>query len=310
MGEIAALIAALFWAVASTAFADIGRHISAIHLNLVKGGLAILLMGIVLFSGSLFTIPSLSPATLTSISGYGWLLLCLSGIVGIAFGDSAYFACIKRIGPQKGLMLESTAPLLTALLALVLYEEYLPVASWFGIMLTTLGVIVVIRFSSGAKQYQNSKSGIVFGLLASCAQATGIVLSRMALDGEDIEPLASGLVRLSAGLFILLLWTQITTHLGIASKYHTTSISAACRVLLQEKLFSKLFTAMFFGTFIAIWLQQLSVKYTSAGIAQTLFATCPLIGTIIAVRRGYSQPAAVWGGLLLGLIGVGMLFLL
>lgn len=309
MGEIAALVAALFWAVASTAFADIGRHISAIHLNLIKGGLAILLMGIVLFSGSLFNISSLSFTTLTSISGYGWLLLTVSGIIGIAFGDTAYFACIKRIGPQKGLMLESTAPLLTALLALLLYDEYLSTASWFGIMLTTLGVIIVVRFSSGAKQYQNSNSGIIFGLLASTAQATGIVLSRMALDGENIEPLASGLVRLCAGLLILLLWTQLSP-LITGGKYHTTTLSASFRVLRKEKLCAKLFTAMFIGTFIAIWLQQLAVKLTSAGIAQTLFATCPLIGTLIAVRRGYSQPIAVWGGLLLGVTGVGMLFLL
>lgn len=309
MGEIAALIAALFWAVASTAFADIGKHISAIHLNLIKGGLAILLMGCVLFFGSLLDLPAISLTTLTSISGYGWLLLTISGIIGIAFGDSAYFACIKRIGPQKGLMLESTAPLLTALLALLLYDEHLSFVSWMGIMLTSLGVIIVVRFSSGAGHYQNSSSGIVFGLLASCAQATGIVLSRMALDGENIEPLASGLVRLGAGLLILLLWTQLARIL-FGNKLRVTSLSAACKMLRQEKLFTKLFTAMFIGTFIAIWLQQLAVKLTSAGIAQTLLATCPLIGTIIAVRRGYSQSTAVWGGLLLGLIGVGMLFLI
>lgn len=306
-GEFAALTAALFWAVASIAFADIGRHIEAVHLNLIKGGFAVLLMTGVLCAGSVMQIPSLSFDSLTSIPSYGWILLFLSGAVGIAFGDTAYFACLKRIGPQKGLMLESTAPILAALLALLLYDEYLAVHSWAGITITTLGVIIVVRFSTGAAYYRNSLSGILFGLCASGGQAAGIVLSRMALDGENIAPLAGGLVRLSAGLTVLILWL-FAVQISRKSGKVTSSPLAAVKTLKHKQLLARLFTAIFTGTFLAIWLQQTAVKYTSAGVAQALLATCPLIGAVIAVRQGHRQPRLVWFGLLLGLAGISMLF--
>lgn len=306
-GELAALTAALFWAVASISFAEIGRHIRAIHLNLIKGGFAILLMVGVLCSGTLLQLPTLSLTTITTISPYGWTLLILSGVVGIALGDTAYFACLKRIGPQKGLMLESTAPVLAALFALLLYDEYLPVRSWAGIGITTLGVIIVVRLSTGAAYYRSSFSGILFGLAASAGQAAGIVLSRMALDGENIEPLAGGLVRLSSGLIALLLWL-LAMRITKTSPGTGFSLLAAALMLKKKNLLRKLFTAMFIGTFLAIWLQQLAVKFTSAGIAQALLATCPLIGTLIAVRQGHRQPTAVWLGLLLGLTGICLLF--
>lgn len=303
LGEFSALSAAILWALASIAFAEIGRHTSAIHLNLIKGFLASLMMVAVLIIGHLLG-SSLSLSTITAISPYGWGLLIISGIIGIGVGDTAYFGCLKRIGPQKGLMLESTAPLFAVLLAMLLYEEYLGPFSWLGILLTTAGTVAVVRFSKGAPHFGNSLTGISLGLGAAFAQATGIVLSRMALDGESIEPLAGGLIRLVAGIAPLLALDLVTSRSDTGFGPLNSLLH-----LSRKQLLPKLLCAVVGGTFLAIWLQQLAVKHTGAGIAQALLATCPLIGTLLAVRQGYSQPPAVWLGLLCGLAGVGALFL-
>ena len=74
-------------------------------------------------------------------------------------------------------------------------------------------------------------------------------------------------------------------------------------------MFWKMVLAIFIGTFCALWLQQISVKYTSAGIAQTMLAACPLFAMLIGVTQGQKQPVSVWAGLLFGVLGISLLFL-
>ncbi len=164
-GELAALGAAFLWAAASIYFADIGIHIKAINLNLIKGVLACCFMTAILLTGSLLGAQEIHLDSLLSMSTDKCALLVASGMIGIGIGDTSYFACLRRIGPQKGLMLESIAPVIAALLASMLFSEYLRFSSWIGIMLTTVGVILVIRLSQSQLHYANSLAGIIFGLL-------------------------------------------------------------------------------------------------------------------------------------------------
>jgi len=307
-GELAALGAAFLWAVASIIFADIGLHIRAINLNLIKGLIACSFMIVILFLGSLLGAAELRLGSLFSISSKEFLLLVTSGAIGIGIGDTAYFACLKRIGPQKGLMLESVAPVIAALLAILLFHEYLPLYAWYGILLTTLGVILVVRLSHSQMQYSNSIVGITFGLVAASAQAAGVVLSRMVLAGGEVDPLASSFLRLAAGLLILALWVQVRKGFSRNDSSHQP-LRQAMTIIARHHLAGKMFIAMFIGTFCAIWLQQISLRHTSAGITQTLLAACPLFGMLIGVYQGQKQPVAVWAGLLLGLTGISLLFL-
>lgn len=309
-GEISALTAALFWAIASVYYADISKKIGALNLNLVKGVAAIALMVLTLLAGSIAGISGVNLNSVGTISAHGWLLLLVSGLIGIAIGDTAYFACLKRIGAQNGLMLESTSPLIAALLALFFYAEYLPVHAWSGIVLTTIGVILVVKLSSGSAQYRNSTAGILFGLLAATGQATGIVLSRMALDGQQVEPLAGGLIRLSAGVLALCCWVFLKHAVtGKTTRRPTTvPFSRAIGRLKEKGTWLNLAIAVVLGTYLAIWLQQLAVKSTSAGGAQALLGTSPLFAILIAVKQGYRQPLAVWLGLALGMGGIILLF--
>lgn len=307
-GEIAALTAALLWAIASILFAGAGRHIQAVNLNLVKGLLACSMILVVLAIGSLFQIPGFALASLFAISPEGFMLLIISGIIGIGAGDTAYFACLRRIGPQNGLMIESTAPIIAALLALLLFQEILGGLAWSGIVLTSIGVIMVVRWSQSAYGYVPNLSGILFGLLAALCQATGIVLSRQALLDNQIEPLASALVRLFSALCIIIVWF-ILRQLVTSKVTAYQSVGETVNLLLKNKLLVRVVGAITLGTFLGIYLMQVSVKYTSAGITQTLLATSPLFGMILARMRGQVQRPLVWLGLLSGVAGIGLLFL-
>jgi drug/metabolite transporter (DMT)-like permease len=306
-GEIAALTAALLWALASILFAGVGRHIRAINLNLIKGVVACFMMLAILCCGSIFNIAGYDLVTLSTISSYGFVLLVISGIIGIGAGDTAYFACLRRIGPQNGLMIESTAPIIASVMALLFFEEFLSGFAWIGVVLTTLGVILVVKWSQSSYSSSANISGILFGMLAAFCQATGIVLSRQALLQDQVEPLASALIRLSAALVLILFWFVLRQTFSYGGKSRQ-SIGETITLLIKNRLFIKVLAAIGMGTFLGIWLMQTSVKYTSAGITQTLLATSPLFGMLVARMRGQRQIGLVWLGLFLGFCGISLLF--
>ena len=91
----------------------------------------------------MFVIP-LMPMPELNIETNHILVLAISGIIGIAIGDSAYFAALKRIGANKTLLLESLAPPLSGVLALMLLGAALSIQSWLGVIITTLAVTFVV----------------------------------------------------------------------------------------------------------------------------------------------------------------------
>ena len=67
--------------------------------------------------------------------------------------------------------------------------------------------------------------------------------------------------------------------------------------------------AVFIGTYIGIWLQQVSLKHSAAGIAQTLFATSPLFVLPLAACLGERVSLrAIWGAMI-AIGGVALLFM-
>lgn len=306
-GELAALSAALLWAFGSVLYAGVGRYVRAVNMNLIKGVFSCSLMLAVLVFGTFFNLSGFDLATIEVISKEAMTLLVISGVIGIGLGDTAYFACLRRIGPQNGLMLESTAPIMASLMALLLFQEYLSFMAWCGIVMTSAGVVLVVKWSRSSFTHVPGLSGVLFGLLAALCQATGIVLSRQALLMGQVEPLASALVRLSAALVIVLIWFGLRG--AISYKPATRqSIVDTLKSLHTNRLILKVAAAIFLGTFLGIWLMQTSVKYTSAGITQTLLATSPLFAMLIGRLRGQTQTPLVWLGLLLGFCGIGLLF--
>ncbi|WP_261818038.1 DMT family transporter [Vibrio gallicus] len=291
-GEIAAICAAIVWALATWIYGQFSHQFSAMQLNIIKGVVASCMMLIVM--------PIIPTGTL-EISTHHALILGISGIVGIAIGDSAYFAALKRIGPNHTLLLESLAPPLSGLIALLALGTALSLGSWFGVLLTTVSVAFVL-FKADGSQQPLSRSGIGFGVLASVCQASGVVISHFALVAGDVNPLLGALIRLSVGVLAV----AITINMVEASPWTTM------RKLLKDmrsKQWLILLGAIFVGTFIALWLQQIALKYANPAVAQTLIATSPLFMLIIYKFKGEPLSTRALLGTLGAVAGVGIIFL-
>jgi drug/metabolite transporter (DMT)-like permease len=291
-GEVAALSAAFLWAIASVVYSRLGRQIPPLELNLFKGIIAIaFLVFTLLLQGQL--LPEINPTALT--------LLLLSGVLGIGLGDTAYFAAINCLGARRTLILETLAPPLTAVLALVFLQEQLTAATWCGILLTILGVVWVVTErvpNSTAESKHLTMRGISWGLLAAVAQATGAVLSRTALIQSSISPLWSTLVRLGAGVLVLLLWKLLGRR----------QANDWLKPLQSWRIVGVIAITAFFSTYLGIWLQQTSLKFAPAGIAQTLSSTSPLFVLPLAIWMGDVVSFRAILGVLVALGGVAVLF--
>lgn len=293
-GELAALTAAFIWAIASVIYIGVGKHLSPLLLNLVKGLIAIVLLVLtLLLQGEL--LPAVQPLALG--------LLLLSGVIGIGFGDTAYFESLNRLGARRSLVLESLAPPLAAILALVFLQERLGLLAWLGIGLTIAGVtwVIVERTSDSSEPDALSASqflpGVGYGLLAAIGQAGGAVLSRAALMGSEINPLWSTLIRLLAGAIVLILWVFLQRR-----------SPQELRPLRSRRLLGLLIVTAFASTYVAIWLQQTSLKFAPAGIAQALSATSPLFVIPLAAATGEKVSFRAVLGVLVALAGVWLLF--
>ena len=291
-GEIAALSAAGLWAFATLIFGRLGKQLSPLVLNLIKGSMAV---------GVIVLTLAIRQQLLVSLPmGSVWLLL-ISGVVGIGLGDTAYFATVNALGARQALLLEMLAPPMAALMSLVFLQEQLSVMAWLGMALTLVGIVWVVSERSPRTGVSQSKTGltrgIIFGIVAALGQSIGSVLSRAALADTVVDPLWSSLLRLSAGLICiggLLLWRVKSQPLGYPA--------------ISGRLLGGVAIAAFFGTYLAIWLQQIALKYSPAGIAQSLLATSPIMVLPMALVMGERVTFRAFCGAIIALMGVWLLF--
>ena len=315
-GEIAALGAAILWAISSIIYSRLGQRIPPLKLNLFKGAIAITLLVLTLFLRNDF-LPSIAPVPLC--------LLLLSGVVGIGIGDTAFFAALNCLGPRRALLMETLAPPMTAIGALIFLQEQLSVGAWCGLLLTILGVawVVTERIPNSSTHSVNLARGISFGLLAALAMATGGILSRAVLANTTISPLWAALLRLIAAVLVLLpsIWLKAKRQEAIppaplpkggGKRQEAIKLEKYSRIKIYRlfPLITAIFCAAFAGTYLGIWLQQTAIKFTAAGIALTLTNTSPLFVLPLAIYLGEKVSFRAIAGAVIAISGIAVLFYL
>lgn len=292
-GETAALGAAFLWALASVCFRLIGQSIPPVRMNLLKNILAGLLFAATLAAaGGVFT----------GLDRRSTLIFLASGALGIGVGDSAYFGALQALGARRALLMLVLAPPLTALLSLLFLGEGLSRGAWLGMLATTAGVAWVIseRTSSGGLQQTPSLAGIGLGGVAVLGQSAGAVLSHAAFMQSGVDPMQSALLRLAGGTVMVVLLLPLDRRRQRRGDRPPLAIGR----------WPLIGFTVFTGTYLGLWLQQTSLKLTTAGVAQTLLSTSPLFVLPIAALSGERvSPRAVCGALL-AVGGVALLFAL
>jgi len=303
-GEIAAILAAALWAVASVLFARLGRDdVSPLAMNLLKCLIALVLLvaTLALFENRIWP---------THLSYWNTGVLAVSGFIGLTVGDTAFFGSLTRIGSRRALLLRALTPPITAVLAVPVLAEPLTLKMAVGIALTVGGVVWVImerepevrddaaRRSSEDRSFSREELvGLALGIAAALFESVGQVLTKM--GGGDIPALDISIVRLAFG----------TAGLGLVVGLTGRIVEAVEPMTIPRKAWL-IVVATLLGTYLGIWFSMAGIRYTYTGVASTLSSTSPIWVLPIAhyFEDDHVSRRAV-AGAVIAVVGIAVLFL-
>ena len=268
-GQFAALGAALAWTLASGLWQSLSHQGSALALNAWKNGMASLI-----FLPVLVSLPWLD-----NRDSVPWLLL--SGVVGIAAGDSFYLAALRRLGTRRTLTVEALGPVLASVGSVLLMGEALSPQAWVGAAMVTTAVVLV---AGSSVDLSRDRAGLALALMAVICGLVGAFLAREVLSTTALTPLQTSSVRLCGG------WLGLVPLLLHRAEAALPWIRARRgRVLLATLL----------GTNLGILLQQMVFQQMAVGPGVTLMSTAPVMALLIGRFEGDPiQPRGVAAALL------------
>ena len=194
--ELLALLASVCWAFSSLFSAAPAQRLGAFAFSRWRMLFAtVLLWGLAGWTGGAHT-----------LQGSAWLLLAVSGVIGISLGDTALFACMNRLGPRRSGILFATHALMSAVLAWAWLDERLSAWGVVGAALLVSGVMLAVAFGKRADEGHgweqtrgHLKWGVALGLLAALCQAVATLMLKP-LMSTGVDAVAASAMRMSAAL--------------------------------------------------------------------------------------------------------------
>jgi drug/metabolite transporter (DMT)-like permease len=290
LGEVSALVTAGFWSCSAIAFSAAIVRAGAIPVNVGRLVLAAVYLAVL--------IPLMGFNLSLSVGQIG--LLALSGVIGLAFGDSFLFKAFGELGARITMLIMSTSPAVAAVLAWLLLHETLSVWGIVGILVTLAGVAVVVSGRNDAPAAPFNWRGVAFGVLAAIGQGVGLIFAKMAFIEGEINGFVATLVRILASLIVMI-------PLGVAE----SRSSGAFRVFRTDRRalwLTALGAAL--GPFLGISFSLIAVAHTDVGVAAAIMATVPIL--MLPLVRIFYRERLTWkavGGAFLAVGGVAILFL-
>jgi len=270
-GLVAALAAAMAWTGASALWRSLSGAGTALELNGLKNGLAT-----ILFLPVLISVPWKDQTSAV-------LLLLLSGVAGIAAGDSFYLGALRRLGTRRTLTVEATNPVLACIGGVLLMGDKVSTTDWLGAGVVALAVTLIAGHSRADEDVSRNASGIALALLSVICGLCGAFLAREVLISSTLSPLQTASIRLIGGWLGLL---PILRRNVVGRK-------------LSQPVMVKVFLATVLGTNLGIALQQLVFSSMPVGQGVTLMSTAPVMALLVGHLEGDPiQPRGVLAALL------------
>jgi drug/metabolite transporter (DMT)-like permease len=294
IGEIAAIITSVTYAVNSALFTLAGREVGSIVVNRLR----LVAASLLLMTAHWFFLGTPWPVR---AEGFRWIWLGGSGIVGLVLGDAFLFQAFVMVGPRISMLMMSLAPILAAFSAWIFLGESLSVGQMLGIGITLIGVAWVVTERNGQIQSdpKNYIKGILFGLGAATGQALGLVFAKPGLVG-GFSPISANFIRMFTAMILIWLIAFLQKKVKDTIRMAIANPSATW----------KIFGGAFSGPFIGVSLSLFALQRTSVGIASTLMALPPLF--LLPIDYFYFKEDLGWSaivGTVVALVGVGILFL-
>ncbi len=287
MGEIFALMAAIVWGFAVIFFKKSGETVHPIALNIFKNILAVILLipTIWIFARDIsFSAP---------IKDY--LLLLLSGTLGIGVSDTLFFISLNMLGAELISIVSCTYSPFIVAMSVFWLNDTLTFLQIMGIVLIVMAVLgTTYQKKSGHLERRKAFWGLIWGILAMAVNAVGIVIIKPLLDRSPLLWVTE--TRLIGGAIFLI----IVLLFHPQRKTIVSSISGA-------RSWAYTIAGSFTGAYLSMIFWLAGMKFTQTSIAAALNQTNSIFVFILAVvflkeklniRRAIGVTLAVAGALM------------
>lgn len=250
LGEFFALSSAVVWALAVVLFRRAGDVLPPFETNLFKIllGFVLLWPTIVVFEG--WTLPSYSPGE--------FLVVVLSGYLGIAVADTWYLRALHLVGASRiGVVSSLLSPFVILLSVLFLGER---LSNWQlgGFVLVMCGLLLV-SWQANREQVdvQDLRTGMLYGISAVFLMAVGVVMVKQILETRSFMWTAQ--LRMAGGITGMVLYLALRGGFG--------RVWSAFRRPLPWRL---IIAASFCGSFLSMLMWLYSYKLIPASVSSVL----------------------------------------
>jgi drug/metabolite transporter (DMT)-like permease len=294
IGEIAGIMTSVFYAVNAVVITKATRQTGSVITNRMRVAFAFLylvIINLVLFR---------QPLPFDSGSDR-WMWLSLSGVIGLALGDTFLFQSYILVGARIGALLLSLSTVFGVLEAWLIFGETLRVGQILGIALASAGIIWVVAERGNGKDQgaHHVIPGITFGILSAICNATGLVLSKQGMAG-NFSPFQANVIRMLAALLVLILimvFQKQTSHTFQVLRENNSAIKF-------------LALAAVIGPVLGVSSSLLAVQHTEVGVASVLTSLPPVF--MLPISYFFFKECLSWqaiAGTMFAMIGVTILFI-
>jgi len=261
-GETLALITAIVWSISVILFKKSGETVRPLGLNLFKNTLTLLLVPP--------TMMVLGESIFAPAPSNDYVLLMLSGVLGIGIADTLFFWSLNLLGAARSAIVDCLYSPVIILLSIFWLDERLTTAQGVGALII-ISAVFTIGKEKGLVQITRRQliTGILLGVLSMLAMGIGIVMIKPVLERSSVLwAIEVRLIGAAASLFIIL---------GFCRKR-----KEVVRSIMDLRGWKYMIPGSFFGTYIALMFWIGGMKYAPASIASALNQTSNIFIFIFA----------------------------
>lgn len=257
IGFAAALGSAASWAFCTVIFERIGRVMPYAGITFLKG----------LFSIVLMTILTVCMGGLTSVNYHEGLWLAISGIIGIAIGDTLFFRSLQDLGAKVQVLYFMLGQVVTMLLSFMLLGEVLTVGEYIGATILLLGILVVTWGKQ--EDHPNKRRGIAGGFLSILCFSISSIMVKMTIINIDV---------VTATFYRMVFGTIVMLFVGVTSKKIASWVHPLRNIRVMVLFILNVIVLTFGGFLLSI----LALKNITVSMTSVLSTTEPVFVLLFA----------------------------